>query len=200
MTDYRTLCIELFGTDDVNELKRLSEIINKGNARNAGRKRKFTEEDVRLIQDMRENGATLTEIAAKLGTSRQVIGKYCKSMPPEGYTLRISYMYKQKPCTIIDVDFLNQRIEIQNKTNDPYLRAFGKLENPSWDDFEIFLRDRCFPKTRGNSKAILKQLGLTEHDPLQIVEKTQGRMAEDDMWMQFTYYPRKGKSHETHTV
>jgi len=71
-------------------------------------------------------------------------------------------------------------------------RAFGAIENPSWIDFENFLKERCFPATRGNAKELLKQLGITDYDPMQIVEKTRGRTAEDDMWLKFNYYPREG--------
>ena len=39
---------------------------------------------------------------------------------------------------------------------------------------------------------ILKDLQLADYDTLQIVEKTQGRMAEDDLWLKFAYYPMEG--------
>ena len=56
----------------------------------------------------------------------------------------------------------------------------------------VFLQDRCFPKTRGNVKTVLTGLGLQDYDPLQIVEKTNGRTAEDDLWLKFHYYGRAG--------
>jgi hypothetical protein len=45
-------------------------------------------------------------------------------------------------------------------------------------------------------KDILGGLQLTDYDPLQIVEKTKGKTAEDDMWLKFTYYPREVAAHE----
>ncbi|MFQ9396402.1 MAG: hypothetical protein ACLR2E_23260 [Lachnospiraceae bacterium] len=30
----------------------------------------------------------------------------------------------------------------------------------TWKDFEYFLEERCFPKTRDHAKEILKELGL----------------------------------------
>lgn len=187
--DYRKLCLELFGTDDVDELTKIAQVHREKNPRKAGRKKKFTAEDVQTIRSLLENGMTMQEVAKRFNTSRQVIGKYLNEKPAEGYTLRMTYMYQQHPCTIIDVDFLNQRIMVQNKTNDMLHRAFGVVEHPTWDDFETFLKERCFPATRGNAKEILKQLQLTSYDPLQIVEKTRGRTAEDDMWLKFHYYP-----------
>lgn len=191
--DYRNLCLELFGTDDVNELTRIAQTYKLKNPRKAGRKKKFTAEDVQTIRTLIENGMTVNDVAEQFKTSRQIIGKYLNEKPADGYTLRITYMYHQHPCTVIDVDFLNQRVIVQNKTKDILHRAFGVVEHPTWDDFQLFLKDRCFPATRGDAKAILKDLQLTSYDPLQIVEKTKGRTAEDDMWMKFHYYPAGGK-------
>ena len=194
--DYRKLCVDLFGTDDVNELTRIALIYKEKNPRKAGRKKKFTAEDVQTIRSLIEDGMTVNEVAERFQTSRQVIGRYLNEKPAEGYTLRLTYMYQQHPCTIIDVDFLNQRIMVQNKTKDMLHRAFGVIEKPTWNDFELFLKERCFPATRGNAKEILKELQLTSYDPLQIAEKTRGRIAEDDMWLNFNYYSIYGVVYE----
>lgn len=191
--DYRNLCLELFGTDDVNELTRIAQTYKLKNPRKAGRKKKFTAEDVQTIRTLIENGMTVNDVAEQFKTSRQIIGKYLNEKPADGYTLRITYMYHQHPCTVIDVDFLNQRVIVQNKTKDMLHRAFGVVEHPTWDDFELFLKDRCFPSTRGDAKEILEELQLTSYDPLQIAEKTKGKTAEDDMWMKFHYYPTGGE-------
>ena len=193
--DYRKLCVDLFGTDDVNELTRIALIYKEKNPRKAGRKKKFTAEDVQTIRSLMEDGMTVNEVAERFQTSRQVIGRYLNEKPAEDYTLRMTYMYQQHPCTIIDVDFLNQRVMVQNKTKDMLHRAFGVIEKPTWNDFELFLKERCFPATRGNAKEILKELQLTSYDPLQIVEKTRGRTAEDDMWLKFNYYPMEGAAY-----
>ena len=193
--DYHKLCLDLFGTDDINELERIARTYREKNPRKAGRKKKFTEEDVQTIRSLIENGMTVNQVAERFQTSRQIIGKYLNEKPAKGYTLRITYMYQQHPCTIIDVDFFNQRVMVQNKTNDVLHRAFGVTKAPTWDDFEVFLKDRCFPATRGNVKDLLKQLQLTSYDPLQIVEKTRGRIAEDDMWLKFNYYPMQGETY-----
>ena len=116
---------------------------------------------------------------------------YRNQDPPEGFTLRMTYMYQQDPCTVIDVDFLNRRIRIENRTEDLLHRAFGVNETPDWRDFEEFLLDRCFPATRGDAKELLQAMQLTDYDPLQIVEKTNGRTAEDDLWIKVQYYPQQ---------
>lgn len=189
-TDYRRLCIELFGTDDVAKLKQIAKKTNTN--RNAGRKRKFTEKELADIEKMLENGATINAVAEHYGTSRQIVDKYINTPPEKNYTLRMTYMYKQHPCTIIDVDFINEKIAIRNRTSDILHRAFGAVENPTWKQFEEFLLDRCYPATRGNIKSILKKLGIDSYDALQIAEKTNGRTADDDMWLKFKYYPTGG--------
>lgn len=80
------ICREIFGTDDVEELK---EIARKArlydeqnskekpqNVRNAGRKARFGEEEIARILQMDREGKKITDIAEAMGTSRQTIYKY----------------------------------------------------------------------------------------------------------------------------
>lgn len=186
--DYKMLCQELFGTTDVNELRKIAAQINQKNPRQAGRKKKFSEEDITHMHKMHACGVTIQKIADQYGTSRQIVSKYLNKAPNPGYTLRMTLMYQNKPCTAIDVNFLESKIKIRNYTKDILHRAFGVKEDPTWEDFQIFLQDRCFPKTRGNVKSVLEKMGLQDYDPLQIIEKTNGRTAEDDLWLKFQYY------------
>ena len=190
--DYREVFHELFGTTDIDELKKIAEQVNQKNPRQAGRKKKFAAQDVTHMRELRANGVPMQEIADRYDTSRQIVSKYLNQAPEEGYTMRMTLMYHNKPCTAIDVNFLQNKIKIQNYTKDILHRAFGVNEDPTWEDFYMFLQDRCFPKTRGNVKTILAGLGLQDYDPLQIVEKTNGRTAEDDLWLRFQYYGRVG--------
>ena len=64
------------------------------------------------------------------------------------------------------------------------LRAFGVVENPSWADFEEFLKERCLPASRAGLKGILREMDVPFYDPLLIIEKTNGRMAGDNQWVQ----------------
>lgn len=185
--DYRKLCLELFGTDNVEELRKIAERVNSKNIRNAGRKRKFTEQEAREMRSLREDGVTVQDIACRFGTSRQIVSKYLNAPLANGYTMRMTYMFRNKACTTIDVNFLEQKIRIQNRTNDILHRAFGTNEQPTWEDFEIFLQERCFPSTRAYLKEELKALGLDSYDPLQIVERTKGRTAEDNLWLKIQY-------------
>ena len=104
-------------------------------------------------------------------------------MDNANYTLRMNSMNRQDLSTVIDVDFKHERIKIENHTNKIPLRALGVLENPSWEDFQIFLEDRCLPRTRAGLKEILRDMGVPFYDPLLIIEKTQGRIAGDNQWI-----------------
>lgn len=190
MTDYKKLCQDLFGTTDVAELTELSKQIGK-NPKNAGRKKIFTDSDLVQMNKLLEQGASMQQIAKQYGTTRQTVDRYLSRAPQEGYTMRIDYMHRRRICSIIDVDFLERRIKVQNRVADPLRRAFGTKETPDWPDFEYLLQDRCVPASRGHIKELLAGLGVTGYDPLQILEKTQGRTADDEMWMKFHYYPRK---------
>ena len=106
-----------------------------------------------------------------------------RELPKRTTPLRLWYMYKQHVCTVIDVDIIKQKVKIINYTDDLLRRAFGRIEKPSYKDFEEFLESRCFPRERDKMKLILRDLNLPFYDPLMIIEKTQGRMAEDDFWI-----------------
>ena len=189
--DYRRLCVELFGTDDEAALRKIAAEYEKKNTRNAGRKRKASDEDIRKMRTMRNAGASMQELARKFRISRQTVERYLNTSIGDGCTMRLTYMFRRQPCTIIDVNFLDRKVVIQNKTDDILHRAFGVIEDPTWNDFENFLRDRCFPQTRGNCKELLREMGLTDYDPLQIAEKTKGRLADDEMWLRFRYLPKR---------
>lgn len=92
-------------------------------------------------------------------------------------------MHDQTVCTIIDVDESRQRIRIKNYAKHIMFRAFGKIEDPDYDMYMDFIESRCFSRSRDKMKLILQDLDLPFYDPLMIIEKTEGRMAEDHFWI-----------------
>ena len=104
-------------------------------------------------------------------------------VPEKKFPLRLWYMHNQKVCTIIDVDVIRRKVEIHNFTDHLMFRAFGVIEQPDFERYEEFLESRCFPRTRDKMKLVLKDLELPFYDPFMIIEKTEGRMAEDDFWI-----------------
>ena len=59
-TNYRELCIELFGTDNEQELRKISKLVKQNNPRNAGRKRKYSEKESPMISSFLSEGALET--------------------------------------------------------------------------------------------------------------------------------------------
>lgn len=104
-------------------------------------------------------------------------------IPGKTFPIRLWYMYREEVCTLIDVDEGKQIVKIRNYTKNRQFMAFGANENPSYQDYEEFLKSRCFPEDRDKMKLILKDLKLPFYDPFMIIERTQGRMAEDDFWI-----------------
>ena len=86
-------------------------------------------------------------------------------------------------CTVILADFTAEQVCVENKVDSILDTAFGVNKAPAWQDFLDFLADRCIPKTRQGLQHYLDAVGVPEYDPVQLVEKTQGRMAEDHKWL-----------------
>ena len=149
-TDYRKLCVDLFGTDDVAKLERIATELKTKNPRNAGRKKKFSPADVGAMEKQLAQGCTIQQVAEQFGTSRQIVAKYLNPKLPKGCTMRMTYMCGHRPCTLVDVDFLSEKVYVHNRTDDLLHRAFGVVENPTWADFQDFLKSRCFPACPGN--------------------------------------------------
>ena len=104
-------------------------------------------------------------------------------LPEKTFPIRLYYMHKQTVCTVIDVNELKREVKVRNYTDHVIFRAFGVEEEPSYEQYLEFLESRCFPRSRDKMKLILKDLDLPFYDPFMIIEKTEGRMAEDDFWI-----------------
>lgn len=185
--------------------------MGKKNERGAGRKPVFTEEVITQIRAKRAQGIKVSDLAKEYGVSRQTLSAYLNKQDQQmeaiieslrvwrefnrpfqeinliDYTVRMDFMCEDECCTQILVDFMHEKIAIRNTTDNIMLRAFGINRNPTWEDFQEFLEDRCFPRTRDNLKLILQDLELDFYDPFYIIEKTKGRMGEDMQWLKVTY-------------
>lgn len=106
-----------------------------------------------------------------------------KRIDTNKYRLRLAYMYHDKVCAVIDVDEPNRIVEVTNFTDMVIYRPFGNNTTPTYEDYEEFVESRCFPRTRDKMKLELEKLGIPFYDPIMIIEKTQGRMEEDDFWI-----------------
>ena len=97
--------------------------------------------------------------------------------------LKMNFMKKDQIMTEIEVDYKTRTVKIENKTSVLLDRAFGIIENPTFEDYEEMLEDRCLPRTRDRLPLALKSLGVPYYDPLLIVRKTKGYIAGDSYWI-----------------
>lgn len=108
--------------------------------------------------------------------------KFC--VPERTTPMRLWYKKEDSIIAVIDVDEAGQKVQVKNFTEDKISRPFGKKEEPTFEEYQDFLESRCFPKTRDKLKLELKKLDIPFYDPILIIEKTQGRVAEDTFWIE----------------
>ncbi len=195
-TDFKQQIQEIFGTTDVQKLRQISEAAMRYSnlettqlkeKHSSGRKNSFTQPQIAEILALLDKGEKVACVARKYQVSRQTIYSQVRkahhfSDDPD-VKMRMNFMNHNNLCTIIDIDFRHEKIKIQNFTDKIPLRAFGVVTEPSWEDFEYFIEDRCFPRTRDHAKEILREMGVPFYDPLLIIEKTKGYMAGDNQWI-----------------
>lgn len=115
---------------------------------------------------------------------RQTIEKFLKEKCREGHTLLLlSYYDGDTLCSKIAADTVDRNLCVENYSSDVFKTAFGNNQLPTWDDFQEFLEERCIPRGRAGLREYLETLGLDAYDPLEIIKKTSGRMAEDQQWL-----------------
>ena len=98
--------------------------------------------------------------------------------------LEIRYYEKKKLCSLIYADETTHEVYVKNFVDNPVKRAFGVCDIPSWEDLQKFIESRCIPRERAGLQHYLDALELPSYDPWDIVKKTQGRMAEDEQWLE----------------
>lgn len=110
--------------------------------------------------------------------------EFAKRQRAQGHAVRSFRLYDgNQLCSTIYADFTEQTVMVENQAVPPIKTAFGNNPVPSWEDFQRFLKERCIPRQRAGLREYLEVLGLEEYDPLAIIEKTSGRMAEDQQWL-----------------
>lgn len=97
---------------------------------------------------------------------------------------RLCYYSGNSLCTLIYADFTDKTLVAENHIDNLVKTAFGKKLHPDWDDFTAFLEERCIPKGRSGLREYLESIGVESYSPIEIIQKTQGRMAEDNQWLE----------------
>ncbi|MCH5185673.1 MAG: hypothetical protein J1F64_06060 [Oscillospiraceae bacterium] len=97
---------------------------------------------------------------------------------------KLSFYDGNELCTVIYADFTDKILKAENYTNDIITTAFGNNKRPVWEDFMNFLEERCIPKERDGIREYLDAIGVAEYEPMEIIKKTKGKMAEDNQWIE----------------
>ena len=101
-----------------------------------------------------------------------------------GHNLMLMSFYDDTVlCSLICADLTDKTIIVENSTDNIVKTAFGNNMAPTWTDFENFLEERCVPKSRSGIREYLETIGVEEYNPIEIIRKTEGRMAEDHQWI-----------------
>ena len=140
-------------------------------------------EEIGINRDHRE--LELTFDGTTITLSRRLSGpEFASRQLAQGHEVRVLRFYDGDTlCSTIYVDFAAQTVAVENQPVPLVKTAFGNTPVPSWEDFQRFLEERCIPRQRAGLREYLEVLGLEEYDPLAIIEKTSGRMAEDRQWL-----------------
>ncbi len=102
----------------------------------------------------------------------------------QGHVLYLMRFYdRDLLCSTIVADFTDHTLRVRNESVELIKTAFGRNKSPSWENFEHFLEERCIPRNRSGLREYLDAVGVLEYNPLEIIRKTQGRMAEDQQWL-----------------
>ena len=95
------------------------------------------------------------------------------------------YMLDGTVCSVVYV-YQDGSVVVDDKTEYIVERPFGSWGSEATiEDVEKLFESRCFPRTRGNCKQILKSGGIDFYNPIEIVRKTEGRMTDDSFWIRF---------------
>lgn len=117
-------------------------------------------------------------------SKRLNLQQFIETRKAKGHQLiLLSYFDNQTMCSQIAADDTGHSLCVENYTSDVLRTAFGNNRAPTWDDFQAFLEERCIPRNRAGLREYLEAIGLEEYDPLEIIKKTSGRMAEDHQWL-----------------
>ena len=97
--------------------------------------------------------------------------------------LLLAYYDEETLCSKIAADYTAHSLCVEDYIPDIIRTAFGNNHAPTWEDYQTFLEDRCLSRNRAGLREYLQTLELDEYDPLEIIKKTSGRMAEDNQWI-----------------
>ena len=115
---------------------------------------------------------------------RLTMDEFISAKKAAGHALMKLYYYDgEQLCTTIVADATEKILRAENHVDRVIKTAFGNNQTPTWEDLQHFLEERCIPRARAGLREYLESIGVEEYDPIEIIKKTEGRMAEDGQWI-----------------
>lgn len=108
------------------------------NTRNAGRKPKITNAELKTITERISRGESVSSLASEYGVSRQALYKRLKENNTCHETC-IDYYIEDELCTSIYIDTKRSALRLINYTDALSKRAFGYNDSPNINDLKVFL-------------------------------------------------------------
>ena len=125
-----------------------------------------------------------TQITIKKAVTAEKEQDFLKKARDAGHQVVVyHYMNGNVLCSKLYLDNTAQQLFVENEDVPLLDTAFGVNRTPTWQDLIDFFSSRCIPKTRVGIERYLESLGIKGYDPFVLIEKTQGRMAEDNRWL-----------------
>ena len=124
--------------------------------------------------------ATVEKMAEALGLRLMAVQKSAEANRWEN--LHAICYWKDEPVSEIYVR--GNEVTIKRFTLHPVKQIFSRDKMDIFGLSEVFRR-RCWDENRDGIEDILKKLGLSHYDPLEIVRKTHGVSYNDFIWFQF---------------
>jgi len=134
----------------------------------------------------RRREMTMTFDGEQIILTRSLTGEeFAAQKLNKGHDVRLLSFYEgDRLCTTIYADFTEETLVAENHVDNPVKTAFGNCALPTWEALQSFVEDRCIPRRRDGLREYLEVIGVGEYDPLEIIKKTAGRMAEDKQWLE----------------
>ena len=99
--------------------------------------------------------------------------------------LKFYWMSADEVCTEVEVCFEPFKVNYNNITSSKLKMLCFPGHEITRDWLDRFFERRVWSRHRPDSDELLRSIGLTKYDPLDIVKITHGRMNSDNFWIKF---------------
>lgn len=82
----------------------------------------------------------------------------------------MKFFLKKELICEITADFVKDTVSFVNYTDKWPLLPFGKIKHATINDFYNFAEDRVMPASRFDCKDVLKKIGLSTYDSIEILK------------------------------